>query len=220
MGYVFKEICDRNPNVIIKTIRNCYVGKDSLLNLAEEADKGKKIQLDRMEIAVDYIRKNSKWFFNEYCVDDEACLRFAINNNLLPSKDINNLIMAVKNENIKDILIGLQNELNSDINVQNNPDISQEFKPIDPVYPLKNLRFVVTGDLVNFPEFTLHPTREKLKEFIESRGGKLTGSVSGKTDYLICNDNSSVTTKALDAQKRGIPIIDEEKFLKMSGGLN
>lgn len=94
-----------------------------------------------------------------------------------------------------------------------------KFKPVDSKYPLKDLRFVVTGDLVHFPEYTEYPTREKLKSFIKSRGGNLTGSISGKTNYLICNNVNSGTTKVMDAKKRGIPIISEEDFLKMAGGL-
>ena len=76
---------------------------------------------------------------------------------------------------------------------------------------LSGLTFVVTGDLASYPD------RADLKTFIESSGGRLTGSISGKTDYLIANDQSSGTTKLQKARQLGVKIIDEEAFLKMAG---
>lgn len=76
---------------------------------------------------------------------------------------------------------------------------------------LAGLTFVVTGDMATWPD------REDLKVFIESCGGRLTGSVSGKTDYLIANDQSSGTTKLQKAQQLGVKIIDENEFLKLAG---
>jgi len=76
---------------------------------------------------------------------------------------------------------------------------------------LAGLTFVVTGDMETWPD------RADLKTFIESSGGRLTGSISGKTDYLIANDQSSGTTKLQKARQLGVKIIDEEAFLKMAG---
>lgn len=74
---------------------------------------------------------------------------------------------------------------------------------------LKGKVFVVTGSLVHFEN------RSALKEAIESRGGKVTGSVTGKTDYLINNDTESSSSKNKKAKELGIPIISEEEFLKL-----
>ena len=74
---------------------------------------------------------------------------------------------------------------------------------------LKGKVFVVTGSLVHFEN------RSALKEAIESRGGKVTGSVTGKTDYLINNDTGSSSSKNKKAKELGIPIISEEEFLKL-----
>ena len=52
-------------------------------------------------------------------------------------------------------------------------------------------------------------------ETIESRGGKVTGSVTGKTDYLINNDKMSSSSKNKKAKELGIPIISEDDFLKL-----
>ena len=59
--------------------------------------------------------------------------------------------------------------------------------------------------------------RDELKEYIEARGGKVTGSVTSKTDYLINNDTLSNSTKNKTAKQLGIPIISEEEFLKLGG---
>ena len=53
------------------------------------------------------------------------------------------------------------------------------------------------------------------KEEIEKRGGKVTGSVTSKTNYLINNDTGSGTAKNKKARELGIPIISEEDFLQM-----
>ena len=52
---------------------------------------------------------------------------------------------------------------------------------------------------------------------IESKGGKVTGSVTSKTDYLINNDVNSTSSKNKKAKELGIPIITEEEFLNMIG---
>ncbi|MEE1038841.1 MAG: NAD-dependent DNA ligase LigA [Eubacterium sp.] len=69
--------------------------------------------------------------------------------------------------------------------------------------------FVVTGSLNHFEN------RNALKAEIENRGGKVTGSVSSKTDYLINNDTQSTSSKNKKAKELGIPIISEEDFLKL-----
>ena len=71
--------------------------------------------------------------------------------------------------------------------------------------------FVVTGKVFHFAN------RDELKEFIADRGGKVTGSVSAKTDYLINNDVSSTSSKNKKAAQLGIPILSEEDFLKLAG---
>lgn len=74
---------------------------------------------------------------------------------------------------------------------------------------LKGKVFVVTGSLTHFAN------RNELKDQIEKRGGKVTGSVTGKTDYLINNDTTSSSSKNKKAKELGIPIISEEDFLKL-----
>lgn len=71
--------------------------------------------------------------------------------------------------------------------------------------------FVITGDVYHFAN------RSELKEFIESRGGKVTGSVTGKTTYLINNDVNSTSGKNKKAKELNVPIISEDDFLAMVG---
>lgn len=74
---------------------------------------------------------------------------------------------------------------------------------------LSGKTFVITGDVHYFKN------RAELQERIESLGGKSTGSVTGKTSYLINNDVTSTSGKNKKAKELGIPIISEEEFLEM-----
>ena len=56
--------------------------------------------------------------------------------------------------------------------------------------------------------------RKELKELIESHGGKVTGSVTSKTNYLINNDAMSNSTKNKKARELGIPILTEQAFIE------
>ncbi len=73
---------------------------------------------------------------------------------------------------------------------------------------LQGMSFVVTGSLQHFVN------RDQLKEEIENRGGKVTGSVTGKTLCLINNDNTSNSSKNKKAKELQIPILTEEEFLQ------
>ena len=69
--------------------------------------------------------------------------------------------------------------------------------------------FVITGSLEHYEN------RNALKDLIESKGGKVSGSVSAKTDYLINNDYASSSSKNKKAKELNIPIITEEQFMEM-----
>lgn len=70
--------------------------------------------------------------------------------------------------------------------------------------------FVITGSVEHFTN------RSQAKTFIEARGGKVTGSVTKKTDYLINNDKESTSSKNKKAKELGIPILSEEDFLRLA----
>ncbi|WP_287486410.1 NAD-dependent DNA ligase LigA [Blautia sp.] len=71
------------------------------------------------------------------------------------------------------------------------------------------MNFVITGSVEHFSN------RKEVKEEIEKRGGKVTGSVTSKTNYLINNDIQSSSSKNKKAKELGIPIISEETFIQM-----
>ena len=73
---------------------------------------------------------------------------------------------------------------------------------------LAGLSFVVTGTLNSFEN------RNALKEEIEKRGGKVTGSVTSKTECLINNDVTSSSSKNKKAKELNVPILSEEDFLQ------
>lgn len=73
---------------------------------------------------------------------------------------------------------------------------------------LAGKQFVLTGTLKNF-------TRTQAKEIISKLGGRVTGSVSKKTDYVVAGEDPG--SKYQKAQKLGVPIIDEEEFKKITG---
>ncbi len=73
--------------------------------------------------------------------------------------------------------------------------------------------FVITGSVNHFEN------RNQVKDKIESLGGKVTGSVTAKTDYLINNDITSNSSKNKKAKELNIPIITEDEFIEMIGGM-
>lgn len=82
----------------------------------------------------------------------------------------------------------------------------EEDKPMS--LKLKGKTFVVTGSLQNL-------SRDQVKERIRQNGGKVVGAITKRTSYLLLGENEKQTTKEKDAKKLGVPVIDEEEFLKM-----
>ena len=75
---------------------------------------------------------------------------------------------------------------------------------------LEGKKFVITGSVTHFAN------RGEVKELIESLGGKVTGSVTAKTDFLINNDVNSASSKNKKANELNVPIISEEEFIRMT----
>ncbi len=73
---------------------------------------------------------------------------------------------------------------------------------------LSGMSFVVTGSLNHYE------SRKELKEEIEKKGGKVTGSVTSKTVCLINNDNTSSSSKNKKARELQIPVLTEEEFIE------
>lgn len=73
------------------------------------------------------------------------------------------------------------------------------------------MSFVITGSVNHFAN------RNEVKELVEKMGGKVTGSVTKKTNYLINNDVESASSKNRKAKELGVPIISEEEFIELAG---
>ena len=86
-----------------------------------------------------------------------------------------------------------------------------EVVEIDADSQIAGKTFVITGSVYHFAN------RNEVKDVIESQGGKVTGSVTAKTDFLIKNDNTSSSSKNKKAKELGIPVITEEEFMAMAG---
>ncbi len=69
------------------------------------------------------------------------------------------------------------------------------------------LTFVITGEVHHYKN------RDEFKAYVEASGGKVTGSVTSKTSYLVNNDTASASSKNRKAKELGIPIISEEEFV-------
>lgn len=106
--------------------------------------------------------------------------------------------------------------------ISNNPEVYDLLRWIDVEVPaeadvsagkdiLSGKTFVVTGSVNHFKN------RAELQAKIEEMGGKATGSVTGKTCYLINNDVESTSGKNKKAKELGVPIISEDEFLEMIG---
>lgn len=86
--------------------------------------------------------------------------------------------------------------------------IIEEQEPVETGNKCQGLTFVVTGDLHHYKN------RNELKAYIESQGGKVTGSVSKSTNFLINNDAASQSSKNKKAHELNIPIITEDEFIE------
>lgn len=86
--------------------------------------------------------------------------------------------------------------------------IIEEQEPVETGNKCQGLTFVVTGDVHHYKN------RNELKVYIESQGGKVTGSVSKSTNFLINNDAASQSSKNKKAHELNIPIITEDEFIE------
>ncbi len=91
-------------------------------------------------------------------------------------------------------------------------EITFEKEENDSEQTLEGKTFVITGSVERFAN------RNELKDYIEKLGGKVTGSVSKNTDYLINNDVTSNSSKNKKAREFSIPILSEEEFVRIANG--
>ncbi|MCH5274919.1 MAG: NAD-dependent DNA ligase LigA [Lachnospiraceae bacterium] len=184
-------------------------GEKSYANLAESIEKARKTTLPRLlyglgiaNIGLVNARMLCRHF--DYHLED---LMKADTEELSAIDGVGEVIAAafvdyMKNDANRERIHKLVGELEIEVPVINESDQT-----------LNGLSFVVTGSLNHYEN------RNELKEIIESLGGKVTGSVTGKTECLINNDVTSSSTKNKKAKELNVPILSEEDFIqKYLGG--
>lgn len=182
---------------------------------------------------LEYIKKNSKTYVKQ-CVENDYLLQLMIDEKLLSVKDTDFLlsedrihkqtdvyakVLTYKNKYYADNQTNKLSLSDDDRDLRKMLEMDARHEKIKNHNGIKGITFVVTGYMDNFgvgDEYTNAKDWSDLKSYIEERGGYLRGSVSSKTDYLICNDPDSTTSKAKKARELGIPFITEEEFMKIT----
>jgi DNA ligase (NAD+) len=182
-------------------------GEKSYRNLVGNAEKARTTTLPRVIYALGIANiglANAKVICKEFRYDAEAMLRAT-------EEELNEIpgVGGVIAKTFVDYFASEQH-------VRQFRDLLKELViPEETVEEKKQIfagvNFVITGSVEHFAN------RGEVKELIESLGGKVTGSVTSKTNYLINNDAASSSSKNKKANELGIPIISEERFLEMAG---
>lgn len=184
-------------------------GKKSVEKLLASIDKSRKASLERFlySLSVPLLGKSASMMIAE-AVDrdfdtfiDEMTIKGAEYFRHLPGVG-DSLINSLNNywKNHYSDILQLANEFTFETQKSIISETTNE---------LDGKTFVVTGSVNHYQN------REALKADIEAHGGKIVGSISSKTDYLINNDINSTSSKNQKAKSLSIPIISEEDFLKM-----
>ncbi|MFR3590393.1 NAD-dependent DNA ligase LigA [Eisenbergiella massiliensis] len=179
-------------------------GEKSYQNLADSIEKSRKTTLPRVIYGLGIANiglANAKMICREYHDDLERMMQ----------ADVEELSLI---DGIGEVIAGTFHDYwQSEKNRENMKKLLEELeiKQIEvdeSALTLKGMVFVVTGSLMHFD------SRSALKELIESKGGKVTGSVTGKTTCLINNDSASGSSKNKKAKELEVPIVTEEEFMK------
>lgn len=182
-------------------------GEKSCKNLLASAEKARNTTLPRLIYALGIQNigvANAKMLAKQYHYDIEE-LQNASAEELSAIDGIGEVIAGsieeyFRNEKNQQIIANLLAEVTIEKTEENTN--AQIFE---------SMNFVITGSVEHFAN------RNEVKAVIEARGGKVTGSVTSKTNYLINNDTTSNSSKNKKAKELNIPIISEADFLKMIG---
>ena len=179
-------------------------GEKSFRNLMESLERARKTTLPRVIYGLGIANiglANAKMLCREYHDDLERMME----------ADVEELILI---DGIGGVIAGTFHDYwQSETNRKNMKKLLKELEieqiEVDEsALTLQGKVFVVTGSLEHFDG------RSALKELIESRGGKVTGSVTGKTTCLINNDIASNSSKNKKAKELEVPIVTEEDFMR------
>lgn len=187
----------------IKTMEG--FGEKSCQNMLDSIEKSRKVWMPNFLFSLGILNiglANAKLICKEFSYDFDR-IRQATMKELVVIDGIGEVIAQsvidyFQNEHNKKMVDALLAEVELLV-----PEMSENAQS------LEGKTFVITGSVNHFKN------RNELKAKIEELGGKVTGSVSAKTDYLINNDNTSTSSKNKKAKELGIPILTEEDFLEM-----
>lgn len=181
-------------------------GEKSYRNLMDSIDAARSVSLSRLIYSLGIANiglANAKLICRHYRYDLEA-MRHATAQELSEIDGIGEVIGAA----FEAFFADEENNLRLDRLLEELRLEQEEADEDAREQPLAGMAFVVTGSLAHFS------SRNELKELIEKKGGKVTGSVTSKTVCLINNDNTSGSSKNKKAKELGIPIVTEEAFME------
>ena len=175
-------------------------------NIIESVEKSRTVTLDHViyALGIGGIGLANARLVSRHCNEDPEAVADITIEELMSVDGIGDVLAQSFREYFDDVNNRrLYNELLAELKLQ------KEVR--DTSSPVAGKTFVITGSVSHFTN------RDELKAFIETLGGKTTGSVSAKTDYLINNDVTSNSSKNKKARELGIPVISEEEFMKLTG---
>lgn len=183
------------------------LGEKSYKNLMKSIEKSRKVSLPKLIYSLGILNvglSNAKMLCKEFAYDLEK-LRHADVERLSEVDGVGGIIA----KSFVDYFADVENNRQFDM-------LLEELEIEIPKQEAHNERvagktFVITGSLERFEN------RNALKDAIEAQGGKTSGSVSAKTDYLINNDLDSSSSKNKKAKELGIPIISETEIVELLG---
>lgn len=181
-------------------------GRKSYDNIIESVEESRTVTLDHViyALGIGGIGLANARLVSRHCNEDPEAVADITIEELMSVDGIGDVLAQSFREYFDDVNNRrLYNELLAELKLQ------KEVR--DTSSPVAGKTFVITGSVSHFTN------RDELKAFIETLGGKTTGSVSAKTDYLINNDVTSNSSKNKKARELGIPVISEEEFMKLTG---
>ena len=187
-------------------------GEQSVKNLLAAIEKSRNTSLKRLLYAfsIPNVGRDQSRIIAEECGYDWETFLYAMES----GKDFTYAegIGPVIQESLKDwFCTALSSELGAKIRDMASGFVFDKPEDLPGSGGIAGMNFAVTGGMEHFQN------REELKAFIQERGGKVSGSVSKNTDYLINNNPSSTSGKSKKAAVLGIPVITEEEFLGLAG---
>lgn len=180
-------------------------GEKSYINLIDAVNKSKNTLLSRFiyALGITGIGVANAKMLAKYFDDDYEALKIASIEELSEIEGIGDVMAnAIFDYFHDDVKLAVANSFFAELSIE-----KQERNAGVQIF--EGMIFVVTGSVEHFAN------RNEVKDVIESKGGKVAGSVSSKTNYLINNDVTSTSGKNKKAKELEIPIISEDDFIKM-----